>query len=458
MDVDVKLLIEAQNYHQSKINEKQNISTHMSELKKIDQSLQKIYDNNEQNIIELLKLNYDNRDKIKQFVYRNTEIEKFIKKPKNHNQFAFDNLPYSLDEEIKKEVDKYLKYNNNIDKNACQKVGTNDMSIAQSLHILFTALKFYDSQLFTKKVNCDIKVRFFETHKLLHNISFLFNCFHQVIQQQIFGTFLASRNPDSIIVPKFLLTHHEGKLIFTVDSNSDEYQTVLEFIIQLYPELYKKFFKNQNLNATELGYYLNSNKRYVIITLGLIYQIGAHANMLIYDTVAKTIEHFEPCSYIFENIVETRQSIKDFFSKYVEVKEVYIIASIHELLKNSRFRPFFESFAQHWQRFESLTPSFMNKTSSSYTGGYCYYWSMLFAELRLLNPDVKGEDIHKKFWDCVRKYDISLKDYIRLYFTDIFLFMREFLYFCKKIGLKNLSDITLEISKMYLEWKYKIKY
>jgi len=127
----------------------------------------------------------------------------------------------------------------------------------------------------------------------------------------------------------------------------------------------------------------------------------------------------------------------DFFKKYVSVKKVIIIE---------------EYCDYHWQAYELE----QKDEYEDDPGGYCLYWTYLYAELRLLNPLIDGDTIHTKLVNCLIFNNYTLKEYIRLYFTDIMLFMREFLLFCKKINVIYVKDINLDVSLQFLKWKYKL--
>jgi len=438
MPVDVKLLLAAKKYHESQIKKKQDIIKHENKLKLIEKTLKDILNEYEDNVNELLSQNASdtNRSLIRRIVNEYRNLQSLI------NSKKIIKLQFSLDQEIQKQANLFKKFNINPNYDKCRSNNISDI-----LYILFSVLKDYDNRPRTRSFKCqNILIRHFENKEIPYNINNLFNCINQSIQTIIYGTFLISRYPDAILSTSWLRTFiliPFGQFSFSLNNKNDFIDNILSRKLGYEisgPETITA------LTSTELGKYLYSNKRFIIIPVHIVIESGgSHANILIYDSINKTIEYFEPQIQLF-NIETNKQNIKDLFGKYVEVKEVIMV-------KNWSFKTIGNIF--RWQSHELLIQDKYKYDPV----GYCFYWSILYAELRLLNPDISGDKIHDEFENCIkRQTNYTIKDYIRLYFTDIFLFIREFLYFCKKINIKNISDITLENSKLYLEWKYKIKY
>jgi len=358
-----------------------------------------------------------------------------------------------------------------------------DKSIDDCLRLLFTCLKNYNFRpSTTMKRDCpEIKIR----HLEFKNITFSLDIILRKISEEnlnsiLFSTFLASRNSDIFLVKKDLLTERvkysnvEGSSFaddnfvgssfaddnfvgssFAVDNfvgsnevvngRSLSYRFILDiynipfesqnYIKQKYPERYNNFFK-YNLNESELKSYLNFKKRYIIINMFLMLSAGGHANIIIYDTINKVLEIFEPNENIYFDHEKNNKYLSNFFKPYIGEYTLKII------------KP---SCDTRWQELEALMKDDYKKDF----GGYCLWWTYLFSELRLLNPDLTGDEIHDKFKDCIGIF--RLRKYIRAYVTDMLLFQREFLVFCKLLGLEKISEITMEISNKYLEWKYNIK-
>jgi len=88
----------------------------------------------------------------------------------------------------------------------------------------------------------------------------------QFLQQQIFGTFLISRYPDSILVPKFLFAFYDyGKFNFQLNESNIKLENLHEYerdFKNIEPNLLvKEIFSTHFLNEDELKNYLKLKKK-----------------------------------------------------------------------------------------------------------------------------------------------------------------------------------------------------
>jgi len=320
----------------------------------------------------------------------------------------------------------------------------------------------------TTPLNCDIKVRYLKKQNLTYDLKKLRKCVYPDLQDKTFGAFLISRYPDSILAYKSLYTvcpmichtiykanftyYQKDDIEFITDPSEISLAEIHDKIPQklinslkeiVAPEIAKqeiiRWFNDYCLNDFELASYLYSNKRFIIIMLQINFDYGRHANTIIYDTISKVIEYCEPCVFFHRHIQQVKEYVKSFFQRFVEVKDIIIMS---------------EKCSERWQSLEGKLDH-----DKFDLGGYCLYWSYLYAELRLLNPDIHCNELHTKFIECIKKQtDYTLRDYIRAYFLDIIEFGREYLVFCSINNIQYMSEINLRTSKKFLEYKYKIKY
>lgn len=106
----------------------------------------------------------------------------------------------------------------------------------------------------------------------------------------------------------------------------------------------------------------------------------AHNNTLIYDTVNKTLERFEPHGAITEGgIVNSHdrllldRALEEKFSQYIPISRY--------------FSPLDFCPRIGVQGFDHLTQTDIEREP----GGYCHYWSVWYADYRLSNPNIDRE-------------------------------------------------------------------
>jgi len=346
-------------------------------------------------------------------------------------------------------------------------------SIEKCLKLLFTALKNYQSRPTTARMpNCTMYIRNFKKEPIPFSLLKVRQHFiNMSFEHLLIGTFISSRNQDVLFIPKRLYCYmlydesrsivrlHDRKSKISGDRKSkisgdstDNNITInlynkCKFILDreklppkktaFYCDFDKVFLSFQDLIA-----YFKTNKRYIIINLFITNELlsGSHANILIYDSHKNIIELFEPNEFQYFNNFHI---IEDFYSFFqLLVFKLFTIMVVKQSTK------------EHWQFLEN---NFKDEYKDDMEG-YCLYWTYLYAELRILNPDKSGDSLHDDFLTCVKNNGYELVEYIRLYITDILLFKREFLVFCKLLELTEISEITPDIISKYLEWKHYGKF
>jgi glutaredoxin len=152
----------------------------------------------------------------------------------------------------------------------------------------------------------------------------------------------------------------------------------------------------------------SKKKRFIVFPFGFTCRGSGHANYMIYDTVKKSMERFEPYGEIL-NIYDKSllpcvnapvdHAIKELFSK--EMGESFIKQYYSPL----EFCP--ELSFQTLQEQE--------KYIKSDPDGFCSAWSCWYTDLRLLNPDVSSEILVTNTIKQLKKSPEKLTDFIRNY-------------------------------------------
>ena len=203
-------------------------------------------------------------------------------------------------------------------------------------------------------------------------------------------------------------------------------------------------------NLFQIKNFLNcikNNQPVIIIPLLLEFADGTHhANMLIYRKELNTIEHFEPHG----SFLDLR---KDYGDKVNAILQL-IIDKINETNSNSK--------SQYYNVLPGnirLTPSNevcirtrglqaiqQQLRSFSIEGpGYCQMWSLMFAELALLNPTINSKDILDEIYKLLETQDGSIflsnviRGYVSMLGDEISLYLSE--YINNAFTIENISYI-----------------
>jgi hypothetical protein len=185
----------------------------------------------------------------------------------------------------------------------------------------------------------------------------------------------------------------------------------------------------------------------IIIPLLLQFADGTHhANMLIYRQDLNTIEHFEPHG----SFLDLRP---DYGDKMTIVLQL-LIDKINEINSSSKSR-FFNVLPNNIRllpsnevciRGRGLQAIQSQLASFSIEGaGYCQMWSLLFAELALLNPSLSSTDILEYIYSLLGRQDgpVFLSNIIRGYVSmlgdEISLYLSE--YINNAFTIENISYI-----------------
>jgi ankyrin repeat protein len=150
-----------------------------------------------------------------------------------------------------------------------------------------------------------------------------------------------------------------------------------------------------------------SNKRFVILPIGIELREGSHANYLIYDKKLNEIERFEPhgatipigLNYnatLFDNLLESR-------FKNIMPGITYI--------RPSDFLPKIG--------FQLMDVTENRRKQISDPGGFCALWAIWYVDMRITFSDIPRTKLVNKIIKTMRRNNISFKNMIRNYASNI---------------------------------------
>lgn len=132
------------------------------------------------------------------------------------------------------------------------------------------------------------------------------------------------------------------------------------------------------------------NKRFFVIALNLIGEESSHQNMLIYDTISRSLERFDPNTITYTHLTDIDQRVFDYFNKLIPVNEY--------------FSPVDYCPVNNLQTIES-----QYKSDIYDLGGYCVAWSFFYLAQRLENPDVPRDQLIMKLTDSLYENKFGYK-------------------------------------------------
>jgi len=187
-----------------------------------------------------------------------------------------------------------------------------------------------------------------------------------------------------------------------------------------------------------------------------------HANVLIYRSDERVIEHFEPHG----NYMKYKSGS---YKKNIDYKlSVFISKLNEEFLKNSlptiRFKPANEvcPYINGLQTIESSISDTILDTRETETGGYCLAWSMFFTELALKNPTIpsdklldvinniiieKGRDGPIYLKNVIRGYVLFISEKLEKYFSILFK---------GKMSVEIINDYTKNNKSLLIKMNEKL--
>lgn len=152
---------------------------------------------------------------------------------------------------------------------------------------------------------------------------------------------------------------------------------------------------------------ISSNKRFIVIPIGIELKNGSHANYMIYDRDINEIERFEPhgsttppgLNYnpeLLDDILEKRFKMIDDNIKYIRPK-MYLPKIGFQLI--------------------DATESSHKKIGDP--SGFCALWSLWYTDMRLTYPNIARKKLVKKLMSTMISDNIPFRNMIRNYSTAV---------------------------------------
>jgi hypothetical protein len=154
---------------------------------------------------------------------------------------------------------------------------------------------------------------------------------------------------------------------------------------------------------------LKEGKRFIIFPLQIVDNIdeSVHINILIYDSKKNSMERFEPYGVNEKQYLSLDDDVKELF------EEVFGDKFIKDYYKPFQLYP-----SRGFQKIQENETEWFNRSEKD-PWGFCYAWSLWYADLRLSNPDKNQKNLIE---DTLHELEIkprSLTAFIRNYFMFI---------------------------------------
>jgi hypothetical protein len=179
-------------------------------------------------------------------------------------------------------------------------------------------------------------------------------------------------------------------------------------IFDPFPRL-KSFDKNISISESFWNKFkecINNEKRFIIIPITVCLPGLCHANVLIYDTVKREMERFEPYGSIAKN--PSLNARFDFFDDLFQKKLKSNNINITKYFKPLDFCP-----ASGFQLIEEDIENVKKATGDPW--GFCQAWSEWYADLRLSNPDSSRDEVVQIALRKIKQDPKGFKNFIRSY-------------------------------------------
>jgi hypothetical protein len=147
---------------------------------------------------------------------------------------------------------------------------------------------------------------------------------------------------------------------------------------------------------------------FIIIPFGFYCSNGNHSNFLIYNSITKELERFEPYGYInspyCKNIPMLDEKLAKLFNKNVNKD---MVKAIYDPLS---FCPM-DSF----QMIQEDDTEFQEQQGENGPFGYCSAWSFWYADMRLANPLKSRSEVVLLSLQAIKDNNITFTTFIRSY-------------------------------------------
>lgn len=163
--------------------------------------------------------------------------------------------------------------------------------------------------------------------------------------------------------------------------------------------LYQKMFYPDNFDSI-IDNFINSKKRFLIFPIGIHQDNGAHANILLYDSVLNELERFEPSGGEYPMEYNYNPDLLDFYIEDLFSKKF-------KDMKYFKPRSFEMSVG-----FQTLEIVDINKKIGD-PNGFCGAWSLWWVYMRIKNENIDRKKLFIQLIKNIRRNNLSFKNVIR---------------------------------------------
>ncbi|CAH6421419.1 Ankyrin repeat protein [uncultured virus] len=212
------------------------------------------------------------------------------------------------------------------------------------------------------------------------------------------------KNACSPISTNFLLNDELCNYYKTVGILTNTKCEFLNFeIVWIY---YKLYFSTNFINNFKKCID-DSNKRFIIMPLGIELREGSHANYLLFDKKTKELERFEPYGaqppYKFDYNPNLLDSLID--NKFNDIDSTIKFIRPLDYMPKIGF--------QYFDTIENKTKNIGDP------GGFCALWSIWYTDYRIIYSDISRKSLVKQIMRNIKTENISFKNIIRNYSKNV---------------------------------------
>ena len=151
----------------------------------------------------------------------------------------------------------------------------------------------------------------------------------------------------------------------------------------------------------------STDQEILIIPLTIVGNNGAHANMLIYRKTLNVLEHYEPHGKKIIISSNVNQNINTIMNLIVNKMNVRNNTSGYKYYNGNITYMSPENICPHGSGFQKIENELIlpKKITKIEKGGLCMVWSILFAELTLVNPHLSSREIFDNVFNCFNNKD-----------------------------------------------------
>lgn len=198
--------------------------------------------------------------------------------------------------------------------------------------------------------------------------------------------------------------------------------------ISLTTEYFSRFQLVYSIDKKELGAPVElwerldkcNGKRFSVILLGIEGKSFMHLNVLVYDSISRTMERFEP---------------HGISPKEIENEDIdsLIIDKFRRTMGENYIKIYYKPLDFCPAISFQLIPQIRNeKVNPNDPGGFCAVWSLWYSDLRLTNPTIERQELIKRSINTMISLNYNFTQFIRNYSMVLYNFYEE---------IKNINDL-----------------